>query len=700
MTTGLVLALSVLIATPAVADTLLVYSQSGLAQPCDFGNCYFQWCLEGEAFCQATERGCTWGCATSAPVCDSPEGGSYQQHTATWNVEDGYIGWGVFATQGNVDMRDFAGDLRLFVKVQVDGTGWPAVKVEFECDPDAATYPSGVGYVTTIADHGWQTNTNWQDIAIPLVDASFPVALDLDRPTTANEFGFEIISPHRPLDDACLSAVQALSKVTLAGVDINMLSATMSVDFIRWESSNTHAGASKVTTDGRLLKVDDKPFVVNAVDYQPVGIGEVWQNAWKDRADRYDVDFPRIADMGANAVRLYAPLLTTNMLDTAWAEGLFVIPTFEVESVNLECAAGKSLMQDRFADMVNRWKDHPAILFWLIGNEVNLNLTAGVDLCTDWYPQLDSMALAAENAGSTHPVGTAVAGMTDVCTSCSDDLNLANVDLWGVQLYPGCNFGSAFANYDADPNCERPLIVTEFGVDAFHQPLAGGGSEDQGIQAACLDTLVEDAHADLAVRAGGLGVLSGQAIFEWADEWWKADCMGATSSTHDTCAAGVNLGFPDGKIHEEWFGIVALDSNDSTGRPPRTAYTTVGEKWLGPVCNMQVDAFDSGTGDTTVSFAPPAGGAVDTILYYGSLSAVSSHTYSGSLTNLGTTGSANVTLPGGDLFWVVVAENLTGEEGCYGMDSAGTERPCFSGNCDVDQVSGWNCWCSPAPSSP
>ena len=72
---GLVLAFVVAAATPASADTYLVYSEKGVGQsPCDDGACYFQYCLEGEAFCQATERGCTWGCATSAPVCDSPEG--------------------------------------------------------------------------------------------------------------------------------------------------------------------------------------------------------------------------------------------------------------------------------------------------------------------------------------------------------------------------------------------------------------------------------------------------------------------------------------------------------------------------------------------------------------------------------------------------------------------------------------------------
>jgi hypothetical protein len=602
-------------------------------------------------------------------------------------------------------MRDFAGSFKFFVRV-VPAVGNHRVKVEFECDPDPATYPAGVSYVSYAVrppngfpDSGWQANTDWQEIEIPLNLASFPVALDLDRPTAANEFGFEIIDPTPPIDDACLSQVQAWSKITLENVDLATVFATMSTDYIRWESPNNHGGASNVTTDGRQLKVDGKPFVVNGVAYNPISIGENWQFAWEDRADRYDVDYPLIHDLGANAIRVYAPLVTTAMLDKAWEEGLFVIPTFPVDTVNLQCAEGRAFMQDRFVDMVTQWKDHPAILFWLVGNEVNNNLTGGVGLCGDWYPQLDAMALAAENAGAMQPVGTAVAGMTDVCSSCSDDLDLPNVDLWATQLYPGCDFGSSFTAYSADPNCERPLIVTEVGVDAFHQPNAGGGSEDQALQAACLDTLVEDANVDLAVRAGGLEVLSGLTLFEWSDEWWKGECTGSSWTTHDNCVS-FNAPFPDGKAHEEWWGLVALDSGDAAARPARTASTTVGDKWLGPVCQMQVDTFDAGTGDATVSFVPPAGEAADTNLYYGSLSSVSSHTWSGALSGLGTTGTAGVTLPEGDLFWVVAAENGAGEEACYGTDSAGTERPCFSGNCDADQVSGWNCWCPAAPGNP
>ena len=53
-------------------------------------------------------------------------------------------------------------------------------------------------------------------------------------------------------------------------------------------------------------------------------------NTFMVASDRYLVDFPLIAASGANTVRIYSPILTTAMLDAAWANGLYVIPTFGV----------------------------------------------------------------------------------------------------------------------------------------------------------------------------------------------------------------------------------------------------------------------------------------------------------------------------------------------------------------------------------
>ncbi len=574
-------------------------------------------------------------------------------------------GWGVFLLGGLEDLSSFAsGDLRLFVKSAYD------LKVEFQCRPDTAN----VSYTTFITQHGWDGTNTWQEIVIPLSSFFAP----------------------DPVDPACLANVYSPFLTTIENLPFF---SSFQIDYVRWQTANTNPGASAVEVQGRQLLVDGEPFVVNAMAYSPVGIGDNWQSGWQDRPDRYAVDFPLIAASGANTVRLYAPVTSKAMLDAAWAEGLHVIPTFGVDAVQLECADGKAYMQDRFVEMVQQWKDHPAILAWLVGNEVNLNLGAA-DLCVDWYPQLDAMALAAHDAEgvSFHPVGTGAADnstLADVCiTGCSDDSALPNVDFWGVQSYRGCSFGSLFSDYAAKVDCDRPMIITEFGADAYNS-LDNPEGEDQVMQADCLETLLLEADQALAVRTAG-GVSSGYTIFEWADEWWKAECSPQTSwLNHDTCATYQNTGYPDPNIQEEWWGIATLDEADPNARGLRTAHDRVTGSWyLGVSCDQEVVNFSAGTGDMDVSFTPAAG-STDHTLYYGPLGAVSTYGYTGSASGLGAAGSASVTLPAGDLFWVIVSRD-NGAEGCYGTDSDGVERPCYpaEGSCSLVQATNRTCTCN------
>ena len=640
------LALSVAVVPPTAADTYLVYSEGGIPVNSDL----FLW-----ADCLYTPPNiCDFGAEVS---CDTPEGGSSQRlFTNQWG------GWGVFPQQP-VDLAAFEdGDVRFFVKTPFDLT------VGIDCTEDFVP----TSYPRLISQHGWVNDGSWQEITIPVCDL-FP--------------GGDC-QPH--LD--CLANITAPFHVNRPDV---ILATPFWVDYVRWQTTVSHAGASSVEVQGRQLLVNGEPFVVNGMAYAPLSIGENWQGAWRDRPDRYLVDFPLIAAGGANAIRLYSPVLTTAMLDAAWAEGLYVIPTFGVGPDQLTCATGKDFMRDRFLEMVMEWKDHPAILFWLVGNEVNLNLGAA-DLCTDWFPQLDSLAQAAHAVDSSHPVGTANAGVADICVAgCSTDTALPNVDLWGTQIYRGCQgLDSGFADYQAKSDCARPLIVTEFGVDAWDGRIS---AENHAMQTTCLGDQLVDADQALAVRTPG-GVSSGQVVFEWLDEWWKATCIDPAEWTvQDTCTSFTNPAYSpdaDTAMNEEWWGIASQSGTDPAARNLRPAYDRVSQSWnLGAVCNMEVVSHNSVSGDTTISF-DPAAGSTDHTLYYGPVSAVSSYGYSGSVSGLGADGSSSVTLPAGSLFWVVAPRD-NGAEGCYGTDSpAGDERPRFSGAA-VGQAANRTCQCSP-----
>lgn len=76
----------------------------------------------------------------------------------------------------------------------------------------------------------------------------------------------------------------------------------------------------------------------------------------------------------------------------------------------------------------------------------------------------------------------------------------------------------------------------------------------------------------------------------------------------------------------------------------------------------------------------------DNTIYYGPLSSVSSYGYSGSVCNLGTSGTATFDPGPGNWFWVIVSNNGT-KEGSYGKNSNGSERPeaVGIGSCDYPQ---------------
>jgi hypothetical protein len=634
----------VIAATPALADSYLVFTEGGVPK----GAALWTWCDAGQP------------CDVSEPTeCASPEGGrNLRARTNIWAGFGIFLNIDAFNQPQPQDMTAYSsGSLRFFVKAPKD------LKVEMQCKVAGATQTK----TRLLTQHGWNGLNTWQEISIPI--SSF---------TT---------------DPACLSAVISPFMSTVENLPFFN---SFQVDNVRWHKPNTHTGATPVQVQGGQLLVNGRPFAVNGIAYSPVSIGEDYRGALRDRPDRYLVDFPLIAAKGANTVRIYSSFMTTAMLDAARANGLYVIPNFEVATAQLGCTAGKDFMRDRFRDMVNEWKNHPAILYWLVGNEINRSLT-NTDLCNNWYPQLDSMALAAHQAEGTsfHPVSTAnsdTPGLGDICqANCSDDTRMPNLDLWGVQVYRGCSLASTFLDYQK-PDCARPLVVTEFGVDAWDSLSGGTGAENPTLQANCMEQMLGDADQNLALRAAG-GVSSGQVVFSWADEWWKTTCTGSDWALHDTCTSWTQPAYPDPAINEEWWGLAGVNPADPNARLLRASADKVSVAWnLGAVCDARVVSSDKATGATTLSF-DPAAGSTDHRLYYGPLSAVSTYGYSGSVSGLGATGSGSATLPSGSLFWLVVARNNTAE-GCYGTRSTGVERPPYASS-GLPQSANRTCECTP-----
>jgi len=133
----------------------------------------------------------------------------------------------------------------------------------------------------------------------------------------------------------------------------------------------------------RMLYVADKPFWIQGICYSPVPIGE--SVSFAPRGDYFTPDFayiwqrdlPLIKAMGATTLRIYgwaAHADHTAFLDAVEAAGLKVLVTFylgDAEQNPVATVDQRNQLIIDFVAQVHMYREHPAILMWSFGNELN-----------------------------------------------------------------------------------------------------------------------------------------------------------------------------------------------------------------------------------------------------------------------------------------------------------------------------------------
>lgn len=354
--------------------------------------------------------------------------------------------------------------------------------------------------------------------------------------------------------------------------------------------------STSVAIRDRRLLVNGESFVVKGVGYAPTPIGQ--DPAFPPNGDYftagyhalYNRDLNLLRQMGANTIRLWGWRYDADhqdFLDAAYNDGvmpIYVIASYWLDSGrNISDPATRQAILAEFTSMVAAHKSHPAVLMWAIGNELNAPWMFGDQ--DDLFSLLDDMAEAAHTEEGTiyHPVTTPLADINLITTIGNRDSQVPHLDLWSVQVYRGASFYSLFSDYAAVS--ARPLLITEFGIDAYDDP---NGNEFEKIgpphQALYAASLWEEIAANS-------GVCSGGSIMAYSDEWWKGK-SGQTDAGHPLCpeysaavhsACGYATGsHPDGYANEEWWGI--MRSVDHGSGPdilqPRAVYSTLQGLWI------------------------------------------------------------------------------------------------------------------------
>jgi hypothetical protein len=249
---------------------------------------------------------------------------------------------------------------------------------------------------------------------------------------------------------------------------------------------------------------------------------------------------PELAARGANSIRTWSTDGLVEILAQAETLGMTVSAGIWLES---ECSwfsysnPAHCLKQtERVREQVLRFRDHPALLAWGIGNE-----SEGDGTNAAYWQQLEKLALLVKEIDPAHPTFTAVAGLSP---AKANGLNghTPHLDYVGINTYGGL--------FTLRPHLEkigwrRPWMLTEWGPQGFwERPKSPSGAPLEQTSTEKAD-MMRRGYDEVISKAGSC---LGSYVFLWA---WKFEATATWFGlfTHDgktTAAADV--------LQEKWTG--------------------------------------------------------------------------------------------------------------------------------------------------
>ncbi len=365
-------------------------------------------------------------------------------------------------------------------------------------------------------------------------------------------------------------------------------------------------------THGYKLLVNGKPFLIKGVCYNPIPVGKDYEyNYWGDPHQPWLVDGAMMKQAGINTVRFYRPgknpAEVKKVLNDLYSRfgvralmgnylGFWSWPAPNYTDDNF-----KEKIRTEVLEMVRLYKDSPAVLMWVLGNENNYSFDRNIqrwsndaiDALPDrelqrkekariYYSFVNSLAKDVKKIDPHHPVvlGVGETASLDIAkTQCPD------IDVIGMIAYRGPNFGNLFRQ--VKDKFDLPVVLIEWGADSYN---AYRREPDEDSQAEFLSLQWQDIARNADSKKGAGNCLGG-TLFEWSDEWWKGnENLPYTWSIHDTAAHWFNAAYyydaqaaEHMNMNEEWWGIVELDPKKSMGgnnaRVPKKSYESLKSLW-------------------------------------------------------------------------------------------------------------------------
>jgi hypothetical protein len=247
--------------------------------------------------------------------------------------------------------------------------------------------------------------------------------------------------------------------------------------------------------------VNGRPFLVRGIHYGPwrAGTGPNKNYPYPDLKGIAQ-DFEAIRRAHANTVLLYdAP---PEVFDLAEQHGLKIVYCFSIDWYSIGDAT-QAALKARVLERVEAVKSKPALLAWLLGNEIGghvLQMRGEAPIVAG----LRDLYSAVKITDPHHPISHSN-------WPPAKFLDLRFLDFTSFNVYPlwppevvAMGFGPFVEKVLKPIAGDQPLLISEFGVNTIE-----AGDEGQA-------KLLQDSwHSLLKARtAGGI-------VFEFADEWWK-----------------------------------------------------------------------------------------------------------------------------------------------------------------------------------
>jgi uncharacterized repeat protein (TIGR02543 family) len=355
---------------------------------------------------------------------------------------------------------------------------------------------------------------------------------------------------------------------------------------------------TSVTISGRQLLVNGNPFTIKGVGYSPVPIGVDPETTppygdyfTSGYSSIYDRDLPLLRQMGANTIRLWCWNNIADhldFLDKAYnigvnpiyvIAGFWINPGLDIDPVSPSNV--RAQLKAEFREMVSIHKNHPAILMWSIGNELNADWMYGSNL-NNLFSLINEMAEEAHLEDQSHPVTTPLADINFINTVSTYNSLVPSLDVWGANIYRGNTFGPLFNDYYSAST--KPLVILEYGIDAYDN---ANCDEYENVGASRQAEYAKTLWNEIANNSD---VCIGGSIMAYSDEWWKGYsttpsgcpkgstdfCPDNDPAYHSTCGYPASS-HPDGYSNEEWWGIMRTKDNGPNPdiMEPRTVYCTL-----------------------------------------------------------------------------------------------------------------------------